>query len=66
MDYNNNSIAFACQLDGGENKDTYFSLTLSCMLCVTDITASVSKTKLENLQMLLNYGTQPIMRHNAF
>lgn len=55
MDNNNNSIAFACQLDRGENKSAYFNSVLSFMICINDITASVFKAKFGNLQMLLNY-----------
>ena len=54
--YNNNSIPLECQLDGGENKDAYFNSTLSCMICITDITSAVFESKLGNLQTLLNYG----------
>lgn len=66
MDHNNNRIAFTCQLNGGENKDVYFNSALLYMICITDITAPVFKTKLGNLQMLLNYGEQQIMRYRAF
>lgn len=55
MDNNNKSIAFACQLDRGENKKAYFNSVLSCMICINDIAASVFKAKFGNLQMLLNY-----------
>lgn len=66
MDHNNNRIAFTIIIDGGENKDVYFNSALLYMICITDITAPVFKTKLGNLQMLLNYGEQQIMRYSAF